>query len=80
MATTEFNQVWVTENLNKQLNSIESSLTLTLSSLSSKSGGPTQEDMLNMQKAFQQWSLFVNMIATVNKEMSDALKGIVAKV
>lgn len=80
MAAVDFNQVFVNDNLIKQLNSMETTLTATLSSLSSKSGGPTQEDMLNMQKAFQQWTLFVNMVATVNKEMSDAFKGIVAKV
>lgn len=41
---------------------------------------PTQAQMLELQRAFQGWTLLVQTLSTCYKELSDAWKGVVQKV
>lgn len=41
---------------------------------------PTQAQMLELQRAFQSWTLLVQTLSTCYKELSDAWKGVVQKV
>ena len=40
---------------------------------------PTTVDMLTMQQQVQQWSMLVQIVSTIDKEVSDSLKGVVQK-
>jgi type III secretion protein F len=40
---------------------------------------PTTVDMLTMQQQVQQWSMLVQIVSTIYKEVSDSLKGVVQK-
>ena len=35
--------------------------------------------MLNLQQQVQQWSMLIQVVSTLYKEVSDALKGVVQK-
>ena len=40
---------------------------------------PTQKDLLDMQVGLQKWTMLIQLQSTINKELADALKGIVQK-
>ena len=56
----------------------ENNLQTQLTAVSQKSD-PTAEDLLAVQTSLQQWTLMIQVSTTVNKELGDALKGIVQK-
>ncbi len=41
---------------------------------------PTQAQMLELQRAFQAWTLLVQTLSTCYKELSDAWKGVIQKI
>lgn len=41
---------------------------------------PTQAQMLELQRAFQSWTLLVQTLSTCYKELSDAWKGVIQKI
>lgn len=47
--------------------------------LESASAEPTTMEMLKMQQQVQSWSMLVQIVSTIYKEVSDALKGVVQK-
>ena len=47
--------------------------------LESASAEPTTLEMLKMQQQVQSWSMLVQIVSTIYKEVSDALKGVVQK-
>ena len=57
----------------------EKDLQASLQSVTSKPEGPSTIDMLSMQQQVQQWSMLVQVVSTIYKEVTDALKGVVQK-
>lgn len=49
-------------------------------SISNMDSNPDQKTLLSLQKKFQEWTTFIQMVTTINKELADALKGILQKV
>jgi type III secretion protein F len=47
--------------------------------ISGVGSSPTTVDMLNLQQQVQQWSMLIQGVSTLYKEVSDALKGVVQK-
>ncbi len=41
---------------------------------------PSQAQMLQLQRAFQSWTLLVQTLSTCYKELSDAWKGVLQKI
>ncbi len=48
--------------------------------LNGLSGSPTQAQMISIQYEVQTWSFYIQLASTMQKEMADAFKGIVAKI
>jgi type III secretion protein F len=40
---------------------------------------PSTVDMLDLQQQVQQWSMMIQVVSTLYKEVTDALKGVVQK-
>lgn len=57
----------------------EKDLQASLVSVTQKAEGPSTIDMLTMQQQVQQWSMLVQVVSTIYKEVTDALKGVVQK-
>ena len=57
----------------------EAALRNTLTQAASANEQPTTIQMLEMQQQVQQWSMLVQIVSTVYKEVSDSLKGVVQK-
>ncbi len=57
----------------------EKDLQTSLQSATSKPEGPSTIDMLTLQQQVQQWSMLVQVVSTIYKEVTDALKGVVQK-
>ena len=64
----------VTKASQTQENNLQDQLTAV-----SQKSDPTAEDLLAVQTSLQQWTLMIQVATTVNKELGDALKGIVQK-
>ncbi len=58
---------------------LETRETALRSTLESASAEPTTMEMLKMQQQVQSWSMLVQIVSTIYKEVSDALKGVVQK-
>jgi type III secretion apparatus needle protein len=48
--------------------------------LNALSGSPTQAQMIEIQYEVQSWGFFIQLTSTMQKEMADAFKGILAKI
>ena len=57
--------------------SLETSLETAISALSSTS--ISQSTLLQLQTQIQQWNVAITLLASLNKEIGDTLKGIVQK-
>ena len=58
---------------------LETRETALRTTLESASAEPTTMEMLKMQQQVQSWSMLVQIVSTIYKEVSDALKGVVQK-
>ena len=68
----------INSTVTKAAQTQESNLQDQLTAVSQKTD-PTAEDLLAVQTSLQQWTLMIQVATTVNKELGDALKGIVQK-
>jgi type III secretion protein F len=68
----------INSTVTKAAETQESNLQSQLTAVSQKSD-PTAEDLLGVQTSLQQWTVMIQVATTVNKELGDALKGIVQK-
>ena len=56
----------------------ESTLRTAIQTVQSKES-PSTVDMLDLQQQVQQWSMMIQVVSTLYKEVTDALKGVVQK-
>lgn len=68
----------INSTVTKAAQTQESNLQDQLNAVSQKSD-PTAEDLLGVQTSLQQWTVMIQVATTVNKELGDALKGIIQK-
>ncbi|HLU14358.1 MAG TPA: EscF/YscF/HrpA family type III secretion system needle major subunit [Burkholderiaceae bacterium] len=61
------------------LSTQESRLRDTLSRIGGADGSVSQTDMLRMQQEIQQWSILVDIQATITKQLSDSIKSVIQK-
>jgi type III secretion protein F len=68
---------FITQVGSQALNTRESSLRAAIQQASGQEVSTV--DMLNLQQQVQQWSMLVQIISTVFKETTDAMKGVIQK-
>lgn len=74
-----FSQAWLQQTFNSILTSSEASITATLDALKAQNSTPTQAQMLQVQYDIQQWTFTIQLASSMQKEVADALKGVVSK-
>lgn len=67
---------YLDEKIGSALSTAESELQAKIDGLGPN---PTQKALLDMQVGLQKWTMFVQLLSTINKELADALKGIIQK-
>jgi len=67
------NQIGVTALSNR-----ETKLRSAIDTIAQKES-PSSADMLDLQQQVQQWSMMIQVVSTLAKEATDALKGVVQK-
>lgn len=67
------NQIGITA-----LNTRETKLRASIDAVGQKES-PSTVDMLDLQQQVQQWSMMIQVVSTLAKEVTDALKGVVQK-
>ncbi len=60
------------------LNTRETNLRAAIEKVNAKES-PSSVDMLDLQQQVQQWSMMIQIVSTLAKEVTDALKGVVQK-
>jgi type III secretion protein F len=60
------------------LNTRETKLRAAIDAVGQKES-PSTVDMLDLQQQVQQWSMMIQVVSTLAKEVTDALKGVVQK-
>jgi type III secretion protein F len=68
---------YVHSTISGSINTADSAVAESIASLGSS---PTQQQLLSVQMQMQTWTLLVQFAATMQKEVADALKGIVQKI
>jgi type III secretion protein F len=63
----------------KALQTNEIKLRNAIKTVADKPEGPNATDMLELQQQVQQWSMMIQVVSTLTKEVTDALKGVVQK-
>ncbi len=57
----------------------EQALRKSISDLQAKGGDVSNLDMISLQQSVQEWSLASQVLSTLAKEISDAMKGVIQK-
>lgn len=70
------NFTYITQKIGNVLQSAETSLR---SQIEGMSDSPTQQELVEMQIGMQKWTMLIQLQSTINKEMGDALKGVIQK-
>ncbi len=78
MALNEFTRTVVLSTGSAHLAGLEADLKASINQLTSNPE-ISQSDLLNLQFRMQHFTLFVQALSTIQKEMADMLKGIVSK-
>lgn len=67
---------YLTDKIGSVLSTAETALQTKIDSLGPN---PTQKDLLDMQVGLQKWTMLIQLQSTINKELADALKGVIQK-
>ncbi|MGB3068124.1 MAG: EscF/YscF/HrpA family type III secretion system needle major subunit [Ottowia sp.] len=70
------NFAYIAQKMGPVLGNTETALRTRLDNLGDN---PTQTDLLDMQVGLQKWTMLIQLQSTINKELGDALKGIIQK-
>ena len=68
----------ITSGVGSAVQTTETGLQSQLNQISQESD-PTPEELMQVQVGIQQWTLMVQVESTVDKELGDALKGVIQK-
>ncbi|WP_028605273.1 EscF/YscF/HrpA family type III secretion system needle major subunit [Ottowia thiooxydans] len=75
-STSGINFSFLSETMGSVLTNAETALS---SRVANMGPNPTQADLLEMQVGLQKWTMMIQLQSTLNKELGDALKGVIQK-
>lgn len=75
-ASSGMNFAYIAQKMGPVLDNTETALRTKMDGLGPN---PTQTDLLDMQVGLQKWTMLIQLQSTINKELGDALKGIIQK-
>ncbi len=67
---------FIRSTLGQKMDGAEQALRAKISSMDAE---PTQTDLMMMQVDLQKWTMMIQLQSTINKELGDALKGVIQK-